>query len=240
MRFGGKGDTYFNTAYYEDKIKKWKEVAERAKSYGQQKHYADAMKVVKESEKDLEDIKGAEKKYPERVEWMKKNIPGWDSMTAREKEESARNPRVLAAEALLASGVKVKKGREKKYFKWKTQKDSPWRKDKIKLVKVSEIHPLEQNQDVTRVEKIKVSGDIRKPIDVFNKYVGKSEARPKSMRGEEDELGMWDANPKKYQLYNGHHRWRAALERGDEKIPAKVAENPFQRQEWRRRKGLRS
>jgi len=135
----------------------------------------------------------------------------------------------------LSEWSKVKSAR--RFAAWKSEKDSPWKKDKIKLVRVDEVMPVEDDQSVRKVEEIKASGEIRKPIDVYNRYVGRGEEHPKPENAYEREHG---ADMKKYQVFNGHHRLVAARERGDVVIPAKIVENPFQRQEYRRRKGLRA
>jgi len=139
---------------------------------------------------------------------------------------------------------------EAKYMAWKKYPGRPWKKDKIKLVKVADIEPGEPDQDRTKVETIKASGDIREPVHVFNKYVGVDEPLKKGVDSksfgmerlvvENDKLVFGKSDMRKYQLYDGHHRWKAAKERGDVLIPAKVAENPFQRQEWRKRKGMKA
>jgi hypothetical protein len=87
---------------------------------------------------------------------------------------------------------------------WKV--DIQGTKRKYKLADIDDIEPSEEVSEKNRgkIDSIKLSGDIQKPIKVHNK----------------NEPGQ------KYQIYDGHHRWVAALERGDKNIPVEIVENP--------------
>ena len=88
-------------------------------------------------------------------------------------------------------------------------------KIKIKLIRVDDVEMLEEPRFKNRrkIDEYKMSGSIRKPVSVHGKY-----------------------HPgQKYQLWDGHHRFIAAKERGDVFIPAVVDLNRFNLKEWRRR-----
>lgn len=59
----------------------------------------------------LSNIVAAEGEFPERINWMEKNVAGWSAPSSRERDEAARSPKVLAADALVKSGVNVEQGK---------------------------------------------------------------------------------------------------------------------------------
>jgi len=89
---------------------------------------------------------------------------------------------------------------------------------KLKMINPFDVEFQEDisTKDRNKIEEIKSSGDIRKPIEVWNKY-------------DSDDY---------YQVDNGHHRTIAAQERGDERIPAIVFDNEDSRKLHRKRESL--
>jgi hypothetical protein len=117
---------------------------------------------------------------------------------------------------------------------------------KIKMIPVNMIEPTElepdyvgQGKSMKLVDKYeKMNPDTAPPIEVINTMVGKKEIYEPNEKSE-DNLGFGIiGNPKKYLLTDGHHRYLAALKRGDEMIPAKIIDMPIKTKEWRKSKGL--
>lgn len=90
-------------------------------------------------------------------------------------------------------------------------------KQKIKMIPISDIQILEEERYKLRskIDKIKLSGDIHTPIKVHAKY----------------------GPNQKYQLWDGHHRLIAARERGDKYIPAIIDLNVSAHKHWRNTHG---
>jgi hypothetical protein len=89
---------------------------------------------------------------------------------------------------------------------------------KLKFINPFDVEFTEDTDTKNRenIEKIKQSGEIKHPIDVWNKY-------------DSDDY---------YELVDGHHRTIAAQERGDEKILAYVFDNIDSRNKYRKDNNL--
>lgn len=99
---------------------------------------------------------------------------------------------------------------------WKRDKEFPYIKQKLVMLNPQDIELIESDQDRRKIEEIKESGPIRKPINVH---------------------GKWSPE-QKYLVFQGHHRTVAAQERKDEGIPAIVSINVPHMKAWRKREGL--
>ena len=61
-----------------------------------------ALVIDRQARKNRAEIDDVERTFPRRAEWLSRNVPQWSGPSAREKEETAKHPRVLVAEAKVA------------------------------------------------------------------------------------------------------------------------------------------
>lgn len=137
----------------------------------------------------------------------------------------------------------------------------------IKLVPIGRIEPTEslQDKDYAKVERFKLIQDSLPPVKAFAPWATKQEAEKLGFKEkwlpdyspnlglniidpiDDKQLGPNDPesqtaefhDPSKYVLFEGHHRLRAAMERGDKTMPVKIYKYPYQYVEKRRAAGLK-
>ena len=137
----------------------------------------------------------------------------------------------------------------------------------VKLVPLERIEPSEElaQKDVGKIERFKMSGEFHTPVKAFAPWATKEEAeklgfKPQFVDTVPNEVDIMDIidtddgqispndpeaqtaiyhDPSKYVLFDGHHRLRGAIERGDKAIPLKSYKYPYQYREKRRVAGLK-
>jgi hypothetical protein len=127
--------------------------------------------------------------------------------------------------------------------KWLQSKFIPIERHKYKMINPAEVQLVEHHQSPKKVQSIKESGEINKPIDVFNKYASTNELKNDTTKHQlinAQDNKRFDVDATKYQLIDGHHRTLAAIERGDKTIPAIIWDDPKNTIEWRKRKGYQT
>jgi len=120
---------------------------------------------------------------------------------------------------------------------------------KLKLVRVDRLVPSEDldSKSDRKIVAFKESGDFSRPIDVEAPTVGVDELvvvgndadQRRWDRVESDVVEWGGRDPRKWEVMDGHHRFVAARDRGDEFIVAKVHREVGKHRAWRKGMGLK-